>query len=605
MRAALPLLVACAFSVSGLSCGGAPAPHAATPPAGPGVVTADAVRALFAAEWETTLRENPTYASTLGDRRYDDRWPDPSPAANERRAAHAREVLARLRAVDPGGLPPEDRVSFALFLRGFETTVEGLPFRLEHLAIGPNGGIQNADDVASAMPFASVRDYDAWLARLRALPEYVARTTELLREGMKEHVVQPRVVMDRVRAELAAQVVDDPDKSPFFAPLRRIPATIPAADRERLLRESRAAITDAVVPAYRRFQAFFDGEYLPACFPAVGAWQLPRGDEAYAYLARMHTTKNIRPQEAHDLGLREVARIRGEMLALVEKLGFRGSLQDFFAWLRKDPQFFYGDPRALFEAYQATAKRIDPRLVLEFHTLPRTPYGVEAIPDAMAPSTTTAYYRAPAADGSRAGTFFVNLYRPEARPKWEMMALAMHESVPGHHLQFALASEQESLPEFRRHGGWTAFVEGWGLYAESLGDEMGLYDDPYSKFGQLAYEMWRAVRLVVDTGMHAFHWDRRRAIDYFLENTPKTELDVTNEIDRYIADPGQALAYKIGQLEIRGLREEAHAALGERFDVRAFHDVVLRDGAIPLDLLRQHVEAWIAREGANASPPKN
>jgi uncharacterized protein (DUF885 family) len=603
MRAAPSLLVACTLV---LSCAPATSPPAVAPPLAAGVLTSDALHTLFATEWEYTMREEPTYASRLGDHRYDDRWPDVSPAANERRAAHAREMLTRLRAMDPRGLTPEDRVSFALFRRGFESHVEGLPFRLEHLAIDQNGGIQNADDLVSALPFASARDYEAWIARLRALPAYVEQTTELLREGVKEHVVHARVIMERVPAQIAAQIVDDPEKSPFFAPLRRIPATIPSAERERLTREARAAIADGVVPAYRRFQAFFAREYLPACFPAVGAWQLPRGDEAYAYLTRMHTTTGIRPQEAHDLGLREVARIRGEMLALVQKVGFKGSLQDFFAWLRKDPQFFYADPRALFEAYEATAKRIDPRLVLMFRTLPRTPYGVEPIPEAMAPDSTTAYYREPAADGSRAGTFFVNLYKPEARPKWEMMALAMHESVPGHHLQIALASEQRDLPEFRRHGEWTAFVEGWGLYAESLGDEMGLYDDPYSKFGQLTYEMWRAVRLVVDTGMHAFHWDRKRAIDYFLENTPKTELDVDNEIDRYIAWPGQALAYKIGQLEIRRLREEARVALGDRFDVREFHDVVLRHGAIPLDVLGQEVEAWIAKEQAftTSSPPR-
>jgi uncharacterized protein (DUF885 family) len=589
-----------------VSCAPAPVAPPATPPLAAGVVTSDALHALFAAEWEYTLREAPTYASQLGDHRYDDRWPDVSPAAYERRATHAREVLARLRSIDPQGLTPEDRVSFALFRRGFESTVEGLPFRLNHLIIDQNGGIQNADDVASALPFASTRDYEAWIARLRVLPAYVDQTTELLREGVKEHIVHPRVVMDRVPAQIAAQIVDDPEKSPFFAPLRRIPATIPSADRARLTNDARTAITEAVVPAYRRFQAFFAREVLPACLPAVGAWQLPHGDEAYAYLARRHTTTNIRPQEAHDLGLREVARIRGEMVSLMQKVAFKGSLQDFFTWLRKDPQFFYSDPRALFEAYEATAKRIDPRLVLMFRTLPRTPYGVQAIPDAMAPDTTTAYYREPAADGSRAGTFFVNLYKPEARPKWEMMALAMHESVPGHHLQIALASEKRDLPEFRRHGEWTAFVEGWGLYAESLGDEMGLYDDPYSKFGQLTYEMWRAVRLVVDTGIHAFHWDRRRAIDYFLENTPKTELDVTNEVDRYIVWPGQALAYKIGQLEIRRLREEARAALGDRFDVREFHDVVLQDGAIPLDLLGQEVEAWITKERAvtTSAPPR-
>jgi uncharacterized protein (DUF885 family) len=597
MRAAFPLLLACALTAS---C----APSTTAPPAAPsspaGAITPEALHALFAEEWDYAMKEAPAYASRIGDRRFDDRWPDVSPAANERRAAHDREVLARLRAIDPRGLPAQDRVSFALFLRERESTVEGLTFRLGHLAVDQAGGIQSADELSDELPFRDARDYGAWIARLRALPAYVEQTTELLREGVKERIVHPRVVMERVPAQIAKQIVDDPEKSPFFAPLRRMPASIPAADRERLTREARAAIAEGVVPAYRRFQDFFAREYLPACFPAVGAWQLPRGDEAYAYLARMHTTTAIRPQEAHDLGLREVARIRGEMLAVMQKVGFKGQLPEFFAWLRSDPQFFYGDRAALLEAYRATAKRIDPGLVRMFRTLPRTPYGVEPIPDAIAPDTTTAYYGEPSEDGTRAGTFYVNLYRPEARPKWEMMALAMHESVPGHHLQIALAGEQQGLPEFRRHAGWTAFVEGWGLYAESLGDEMGLYDDPYAKFGQLTYEMWRAVRLVVDTGIHAMHWERQRAIDYFLENTPKTVLDVTNEVDRYIVWPGQALAYKIGQLEIRRLREEARARLGDRFDIRDFHDVVLHDGAVPLDVLAAEVESWIASRKAAA-----
>jgi uncharacterized protein (DUF885 family) len=592
MRRVLRLALACVLTAS---CAPSPGvPSATTPRAATGAITPEALHTLFDAEWEYTMKEEPTYASTLGDRRFDDRWPDVSPAANERRAAHDREVLAHLRAIDPRGLPAQDRISFALFLREREMAVEGQRFRLEHLAIDQRNGIQSADSLSDELPMRDARDYDAWVVRLRALPAYVEQTTELLREGIKERIVQPRVVMDRVPAQVAKQIVDDPEKSPFFAPLRHILPSIPASERERLTREARAAIADGVVPAYRRFQDFLAREYLPACFPEVGAWQLPHGDEAYAYLARLHTTTGIRPGEAHDLGLREVARIRGEMLGVMQKVGYRGTLADFFAWLRSDPQFFYADPKALFEAYEATAKRIDPRLVRMFRTLPRTPYGVEPIPDAMAPDTTTAYYDGPAADGTRAGTFYVNLYRPEARPRWEMMALTMHESVPGHHLQIALASEQVGLPQFRRHAGWTAFVEGWGLYAESLGDDMGLYDDPYAKFGQLTYEMWRAVRLVVDTGMHAMHWDRQRAIDYFLDNAPKTRLDVTNEIDRYIAWPGQALAYKVGQLEIKRLREKARGALGDRFDVREFHDVVLRDGALPLDVLAGEVDAWIA-----------
>jgi prolyl oligopeptidase len=571
-------------------------------PATEGPPAAAALHALFAAEWEETLREDPVYASRLGDHRFDDRWPDVSRAARDHDDAHAREVLARVRAFDPSPLSADDRLSYELFRRKYELLVEGQPFHLDRLAIDQNGGVQNADDVAAALPFATVHDYEAWIARLRSLPTYLEQTTTLLREGMAERIVHPRVVMERVGAQIAKQVVATPEESPFFQPLKRVPASVSAADRDRLVREARAAVADGIVPAYRRFQDFFVREYVPACFPQVGAWQLPHGDDAYAYLVRRETTTNLRPQEAHDLGLREVARVRGEMLAQMEALGFKGTLPQLFAWLRTDPRFFFSDPKALFEAYEATAKRIDPKLVSLFRTLPRTPYGVAPVPAAIAPDTTTAYYREPAADGSRAGTFFVNLYAPASRPRWEMMALALHESVPGHHLQIAIASERKGLPDFRRHASWTAFTEGWGLYAESLGDEMGLYDDPYSKLGQLTYEMWRAVRLVVDTGMHAMHWDRQRAIDYFLDNAPKTLLDVTNEIDRYIVWPGQALAYKVGQLEILRLRRQARAALGDRFDVREFHDVVLRDGALPLDVLDRQVTAWIESKRAGSTP---
>ena len=340
MRAAPILLVACAMAAS---CAPAAGPPATAPPSPAGVValTPDVLHALFAAEWDDCLRERPTYASRLGDHRFDDRWPDVSPAGQERRAAHAREMLARLQAMDPRALPAEDRVSFVLFLRGFESTVEGLPLRLEHLAIDQNGGIQTADDLGSALPFASTRDYEAWIARLRALPAYADQTAELLREGVREHIVHPRVVMERVTAEIAKQIVDDPDGSPFFAPLRRMPSSIPLADRERLARAARAAIADGVVPAYRRFQGFFEREYLPACFSAVGAWQLPRGDDAYACLTRLHTTTGIRPQEAHDLGLREVARIRGEMLSLMQKWEKIGQLE--IRRLRQETRTALGD----------------------------------------------------------------------------------------------------------------------------------------------------------------------------------------------------------------------------------------------------------------------
>jgi uncharacterized protein (DUF885 family) len=575
-----------------------PPPSSPNPTSGRALTspTPGELHALFAAEWDYEMSEFPTRASLLGDHRFDDRWPDASPEAHARRESHTRELLARVRGMDASQLGPEDRLSFDLFVREAELDAEESRFRLWHIALDQREGIQTADEIGDALPFATTHDYDAWIARLRSLPAYVDGTIATLREGTRERIVQPRVVMERVPAQIDKQVVDDATKSPFYVPITKMPASLSSADRARIDRDARAAIETSVVPAYKRLREFFVGEYLPACFPQPGAWQLPHGDDAYAYLVRYHTTTSLTPAEVHDIGLREVARIRAAMLGLVERVGFKGSLADFFAWLRTDPKFFYSDPRALFEAYAATAKRIDPKLVLLFKTLPRTPYGVEAIPAAVAPDTTTAYYRQPSADGTRAGTFFVNLYKPEARPKWEMMALALHESVPGHHLQIALASEQTGLPEFRRHSFWTAYVEGWGLYAESLGDEMGLYDDPYSKFGQLAYEMWRAVRLVIDTGIHAMKWDRKRAIDYFLDNAPKTELDVTNEVDRYIAWPGQALAYKIGQLEIQRLRDRARTELGARFDVKEFHDVVLSEGAMPLDVLARRVDAWIARE---------
>jgi prolyl oligopeptidase len=551
-------------------------------------------RALLDAEWEYTLRESPTFASHLGDKRYNDRWPDVSLAAIARRHEHQKEVLAKLDPIDPDQLGPADRLNYLLFRKEIEQDLAQYPFRWFLVPLNQREGIQTENELADALIFAKVKDYEDWIARLRSLPTYLEQTTELMRTGAKERVVQPKVVMRRVPEQIRKQIVDEPTASVFYKPLRKFPADIPAAEQERLQKAAATAIRDHVVPAYRRFARFFEEEYLPACFDEVGAWQLPRGAEFYALRARHYTTTGLTPDEIHQIGLAEVARIRQEMEKVVQRVGFQGSFQEFLAHLRTDKKFYYDTPEELLAAYLALCKRIDPQLTKLFKTLPRIPYGIEPIPQHIAPDTTTAYYRQPSADGLRPGTYFVNLYRPETRPKYEMEALSLHESVPGHHLQLALQAELGELPPFRRYGGFTAFIEGWGLYSESLGDQLGCYEDPYSKFGQLTYEMWRAVRLVVDTGMHAKRWTREQAIAFFKENTAKTELDIVNEVDRYISWPGQALAYKIGELKIKELREKAKTRLGERFDIREFHDVLLRQGAVPLDVLEQLVEEWLA-----------
>jgi prolyl oligopeptidase len=355
-------------------------------------------------------------------------------------------------------------------------------------------------------------------------------------------------------------------------------------------------VEQVVIPAYRRLNEFFLKQLLPKVRTNVGIWDTPDGDAFYRERVAFHTTTALTPQKIHEIGLEEVARIRSEMDQVIAKIGFKGGFEEFVNFLRTDPQFYYKTSEELFSAYATTAKRIDPELVKLFGRLPRMPYGLRAIPATSAPNTTTAYYQEPALDGLRAGYYYVNLYRPEVRPKYEIEVLTSHEAVPGHHLQLSLALEVEGLPSFRRKAGFTAFVEGWGLYSERLGYEMGLYQDPYSQFGQLTYDMWRAVRLVVDTGMHEKHWTRQQAIDYFKANAAKTEADIVNEVDRYIAWPGQALAYKIGQLKFLELRREAETKLGAKFDIRAFHDTVLGSGAVPLDTLERIVRDWEARQ---------
>jgi prolyl oligopeptidase len=431
---------------------------------------------------------------------------------------------------------------------------------------------------------------------VQKLDDVIDENLALAEEGRKRGVVAPKILMQRIPDQLALQVVEFASESPLFRAFEDMPDSIPAADRERLRAAATEALEDEVLPAYRKLDKYFNEKYLPAARDSIGLSALPNGNAWYEHLARSFTTTRMTPDDIHRLGLEEVKRIRGEMEEVISEVGFEGSFQDFLVFLRTDPQFYYDNPEDLYEAYLATSKRIDPELVKLFGLLPRMPYGVKPIPDAVAPDTTTAYYSRPAADGSRAGTYWVNLYRPEVRPKYEIEVLSVHEAMPGHHLQIALQQELGDMPNFRRFLGFTAFVEGWGLYSERLGYDLGLYQDPYSRFGQLTYDMWRAVRLVVDTGMHYKGWTRQQAIDFFKDNAAKAEHDIVNEIDRYILMPGQALAYKVGQLKILALRDRAQRQLGENFDIRAFHDHLLGAGALPLDLLEQRMDKWLATQ---------
>lgn len=549
---------------------------------------------LLDEHWEWQLAASPTMASQLGDRRYNDQWPDQNLQAIEQRHDDIREFLRRAYAIDRKDLSIDNQLNYELFRRQLEDTVDAYQFNNHLMPFSHRGGVQNLDNLTNSLRLTTVEDFEDWLARISKIDDVIEQTIALAEKGRKSGYMAPKILMQRIPNQLSLQVVEIATASPLFMAFENMPDSISAADRERLRADAMEIIEDKVLPAYRKLDRYFNKKYLPAARESVGLSALPNGTAAYEYLVRSFTTTRMTPDDIHRLGLEEVKRIRDEMAKVIEEVGFEGSFQDFLVFLRTDPQFYYDTPEALYEAYLATSKRIDPELVNLFATLPRMPYGVKPIPDSIAADTTTAYYSRPAADGSRAGIYWVNLYRPDVRPKYEIEVLSVHEAMPGHHLQIALQQELDDVPDFRRFLGFTAFVEGWGLYSERLGYELGLYKDPYSRFGQLTYDMWRAVRLVVDTGLHYKGWTRQQAIDFFKDNAAKTEHDIINEIDRYIGNPGQALAYKIGQLKILTLRERAERRLGEKFDVRAFHDQLLGAGALPLDLLEQRMDEWLA-----------
>jgi uncharacterized protein (DUF885 family) len=551
--------------------------------------------ALLAESWEFDLKENPLLATRTGDHRYDDRLPSMTQSDLERRAAAARDLLARLQAIERAALPAPDRVSYAMFERGLRDDLASDSFRTYRTPITSDSGFHTGiSRLPQEVPLLTVKDYENYIARLRAVPAYFTQHVAFMREGLRTRFTLPRVALEGYDTTIRPHVVTDPSQSVFFKPFEAFPAGVPAAERARLSAAGREAITSAVVPAYRALLSFFTEEYLPGARATIGASDLPEGKAYYAWLVRYYTTVDTTPEEVHRKGLTETERIRREMDEVIRKTSFKGSFAEFLEFLRTDPRFYAKSPEELLKQASWIAKRMDGKLPSLFGRLPRQPYGVEPVPDDLAPKYTSGRYVGAPLDGTRAGTYWVNTHALESRPLYALESLTLHEAVPGHHLQGALAQEMEGLPPFRRYSYVNAFGEGWGLYCERLGLEAGFYTDPYSDFGRLTYEMWRACRLVVDTGIHAMGWTRQRAIDYMAERTALSRHEITTEVDRYISWPGQALAYKMGELKIRELRARAEKALGSRFDVRAFHDAVLANGTVPLDVLERQIDDFIA-----------
>jgi uncharacterized protein (DUF885 family) len=570
-------------------------------------------RAYLDEDWRRWMTEYPEMATEVGFPGQNRRWSDDSAEGIEQRRKHLHESLAALKKITRDALPEKEKLNYDLYRELLETAEEGLqygddplPFRNvvpgnEWMPLNQMGGIhQGAAAILANMPRRTVADYEDILARLEGLPKAVEQNLALLQEGLKRGYTPPKLTLRDVPKQIADLIPTDPLASALLEPFTEFPAGFPEGERIRLTDGAKKIYASAVAPAFQKLHDYVASTYIPACRENTSATALPNGAAAYAFHVRWQTTTSLTPGEIHKIGLSEVKRIRGEMEKVIAATGFKGSFHDFTEFLRNDSRFYYDKPDDLVNGYRIIAKKIDPELTREFGKLPRLTYGVCPIPDFKAPSQTTAYYQPGAPQAGRPGCYFVNTYNLHARPKWEMEALSLHEAVPGHHLQISLAQEMEEQPEFRKQVGYSAFVEGWALYSESLGEELGLYKDPYAKFGQLTYEMWRAVRLVVDTGMHAMGWTRERAIQFFKDNTGKTDQDITVEVDRYIVWPGQALAYKLGQLKIRELRMEAEKRLGAKFDVRKFHDAVLEQGAVPLGLLEKHMEGRIAEQVAGA-----
>jgi uncharacterized protein (DUF885 family) len=550
-------------------------------------------------EWEARMQADPLYATYCGDARYNDCLPDASESGYAAWLETVRGLRRRLEGISPTALSKGDQLNHSILSRLLEDEQHELEFHAYRFPVsrvyGFFGGFH--EQLPYTMPFENAQDYENYLSRLRGFPVYCQQQIETMRVGLDSGYLPARVTLDGVVEQARRHMPADPTENMLYMPFKQLPPGVQGAVGERLTAEANRLIRQVITPAMGQLIAFLQLEYMPGARESIAAADLPQGEAFYQHRIRQYTSLSLTAQEVHQTGLDEVRRIRREMEAVMAGVGFSGDLKAFIQFLRTDARFYVSTPEALLKETALVLKRMDGELPRMFGRLPRTPYGIREVPAASAPGETTAYYFPATGDGRTAGYYYVNTYDLPSRPLYEIEALSLHEAVPGHHLQIALQQELD-LPNFRRFGGFTAFVEGWALYSERLGLESGFYTDPYSNFGRLSYEMWRACRLVVDTGMHALGWGRQQAINFMAANTSSTLLNITNEVDRYIAWPGQALAYKIGELKIRALRAQAELALGGKFNLRAFHDLVLGSGAVPLDVLEAMVEGWLEAGGA-------
>ena len=558
---------------------------------------------LYADYWEGVLKLNPLQATFQGDNRYNDQLPDTG-SAEFRKQLHDFTVqwLGKVEKIGDAGLSGQDLLSYRIFVEEQKQSLEGEKFPGWMMPVNQMGStVSYAVMLGSgqvAQPFKTVKDYDNWLARAGRIPVLLDTEIGNMREGMKAGVVQPRVLMEKVVPQFDALITAKAEDSQFWGPIKQMPADFPAADKERLTAAYRALIEGQLMPAIKKQRDFIANEYLPATRDAVGLDALPDGKAWYAFNAKESTTTAQTPEQIHEIGVKEVARIHGEMHKVMEQVGFKGSLQDFFKFMQHDKQFEFASEQALLEHYRGLEAKINASVPKLFSLTPKAGFEIRPIEAFRAKSAAGGEYMQPSEDGSRPGIFYVNTFDLPTRKTWDAEDLFLHEAIPGHHFQIALQQELEGVPAFRRFGGETAFIEGWGLYAESLGKDLGVYTDPYSYFGRLQGELWRAVRLVVDTGLHSKGWSRQQVLDYMFANSSVSEPDAVAEAERYIAWPGQALAYKTGELKIQELRKRAEQKLGDKFDIREFHAEVLKDGSVPLDVLDEKIEHWIASKGA-------